>query len=246
MQDGVPARQAFPAPQGLSRMERLQRSRCTSDRSASPCRTQKSRSGNPRRVHELRPRPSTRELDLAIGASSLGGCVDDVLFPALREIGCLWQSGELDLEAERLTSEAVRGWLEVLALSAPEPSDAAPLILACGPADQHSIGLEALDVLLRHQGQRCRVLGSRTSVRALTTAMNANRPRGVVIASHLAANRSSAAGALRAAAALGAEVFYAGRPLIPRDCDATSRELIWTRPFRARAPSSRAAEPASM
>ena len=93
------------------------------------------------------------ELDLAIGASSLGGCVDDVLFPALREIGSLWQSGELDLEAERLTSEAVRGWLEALALRAPEPTDAAPLLLACGPADQHSIGLEALDVLLRHQGQ---------------------------------------------------------------------------------------------
>ncbi len=150
------------------------------------------------------------ELDLAIGAGSLGGCVDDVLFPALRQIGAMWQSGELDLEAERLTSEAVRGWLEALALRAPEPTHTAPLILACGPADQHSIGLEALDVLLRHQGQACRVLGSRTSVRALTTAVNANRPRAVVIASHLRANRSSATSSLRAAAALGAEVFYAG------------------------------------
>jgi methanogenic corrinoid protein MtbC1 len=150
------------------------------------------------------------ELDLTLGATSLGGCVDDVLFPALRQIGSLWQTGQLDLEAERLTSEAIRGWLEVLALRAPEPYDAAPLLLACGPADQHSIGLEALDVLLRHQRQRCRVLGSRTSVRTLTTAMRANQPSAVVIASHLSANRASATQSLRAAAATGAEVYYAG------------------------------------
>jgi len=149
-------------------------------------------------------------LDLAVDALGLGGCVDEVLFPAMREIGRLWQYGHLDLEAERLSSEAVRGWLEVLALQAPEPTDAAPLLLACGPSDQHSIGLEALGVLLRHQRRRCRVLGSRTSVQALTTAVQANRPSAVVIASHLTANRVSATQALRAAAAMGPEVFYAG------------------------------------
>ncbi len=84
------------------------------------------------------------ELDLAVAAIGVGGCLDEVLFPALRQIGLLWQSGQLDFEAERLTSEVVRGWLEVLALQAPEPVDAAPLLLACGPADRHSIGLEAL------------------------------------------------------------------------------------------------------
>ncbi len=149
-------------------------------------------------------------LDLAVDALGLGGCVDEVLFPAMREIGRLWQYGHLELEAERLSSEAVRGWLEVLALRAPEPTDAAPLILACGPSDQHSIGLEALGVLLRHQRRRCRVLGSRTSVQALTTAVQANRPSAVVIASHLMANRVSAIQALRAAAAMGPEMFYAG------------------------------------
>ncbi len=151
-----------------------------------------------------------QELGLAVEAIGVGGCMDDVLFPALRRIGSLWQSGQLDLEAERLTSEVVRGWLEVLALGAPEPMEAAPLILACGPADRHSIGLEALGVLLSHQKRRCRVLGSRTSVRTLTTAVQANRPSAVVITSHLRANRMSATLSLRAAAALGPEVFYAG------------------------------------
>jgi hypothetical protein len=133
-----------------------------------------------------------------------------VLFPALRQIGSLWQAGQIDLEDERLTSEAIRGWLEVLTLTAPEPTPAAPVLLACGPADLHSIGLETLGVLLRHQRRRCRVLGTQTSVRALTTAVRANRPSAVVIASHLRANRPSATSAVRAAAALGPEVFYVG------------------------------------
>jgi methanogenic corrinoid protein MtbC1 len=150
------------------------------------------------------------QLDLAVGAIGVGGCLDEVLFPALRWIGVLWQSGDLDLESERLTSEVVRGWLEMLSLRAPDPVDAAPLILACGPADRHSIGIEALGVLLRHQGRLCRVLGDRTSIRALTTAVRANQPSAVVIASHLRANRLSATLAVRAAAALGPDVFYAG------------------------------------
>ena len=133
-----------------------------------------------------------------------------MLFPALRQIGSLWEAGQLDLEDERLASEAIRGWLEVLTLTAPEPIDAPPVLLACGPADLHSIGLEALGVLLRHQRRRCRVLGTKTSLRALTTAVRANQPSAVVIASHLRANRSSATSSVRTAAALGLEVFYAG------------------------------------
>ena len=150
------------------------------------------------------------QLDLAVRALGLGCCLDEVLFPTLREIGHRWQLGRFDIEAERLATEAVRGWLEGLALAAPAPSDFAPMILTCGPADLHSIGLEALGVLLRHHGRPCRVLGARVSVRALTTAVKAGRPDGVVVVSHLRSNRLSATQALRAAAALGPEVFYAG------------------------------------
>jgi methanogenic corrinoid protein MtbC1 len=149
-------------------------------------------------------------LDHAVRTLGLGACLDNVLFPALREIGLRWQLGRFDIEAERLATEAMRGWLEGLALSAPEPDGSAPLVLTCGPADLHSIGLEALGVLLRHHGRDCRMLGARVPVRALTIAVKANRPSGVVVVSHLRTNRLSATQALRAAAALGPEVFYAG------------------------------------
>ncbi|MCW2847285.1 MAG: regulatory protein MerR [Marmoricola sp.] len=150
------------------------------------------------------------QLDLAVGVLTLGACMDEVLFPAMRQLGRWWQAGHLDIEDERLATEAARGWLERLALRAPEPTDAAPVLLACGPADQHSLGLEALAVLLRNQEQRCRVLGPRVSILTLTTAVRANVPGAVVIVSHLRSNRLTATQSLRAASALGVQVFYAG------------------------------------
>jgi methanogenic corrinoid protein MtbC1 len=150
------------------------------------------------------------QLDLATSALTLGVCLDEVLFPAMRQLGRWWQSGHLGIEDERLATEAARGWLERLTLRAPGPEDTAPILLTCGPADQHSLGLEALGVLLRTNGQRCRVLGPRVSIRALTTAVRVNDPTAVVVVSHLRSNRLSATQSLRAVAALGVEVFYAG------------------------------------
>lgn len=151
-----------------------------------------------------------RQLDRGVETLGLGGCLDEVVFPAMRHVGYRWQSGRLEIAAERLATEAVRAWLEILALHAPPPTHAAPVVLACGPTDQHSLGLEALALLLSQQGTRCRVLGPRTSVRTLGTALRANRPSGVVIVSHLRVNRPRATESLRMAAATGVEVFYAG------------------------------------
>jgi hypothetical protein len=149
-------------------------------------------------------------LDLAATTLGLGGCLDEVLFPVLREIGHRWQHRRFDIEAERLATEAMRGWLEALTLEVPEAGDWAPVLLTCGPADLHSIGIEALAVLLRLHGRPCRVLGTRVPVRTLTSAVRANRPSVVVLVSHLRSNRLTATQALRAVAALGPEVFYAG------------------------------------
>jgi hypothetical protein len=149
-------------------------------------------------------------LDAALRAFGLGVCVDDVMLPAMREIGSRWQRGLFGIDSERLTSETVRGWLETVALGAPEPQLRATLLLACGPSDQHSIALEALGVLLRFQQQPCRMLGPRTSARALTVAAAANNPSGIILVSHLKASRLEATQALRSVTGLGAELFYAG------------------------------------
>jgi hypothetical protein len=150
------------------------------------------------------------QLDAAMLTFGLGVCIDDVLLPAMREIGIRWQRGLFGIDSERLTSETVRGWLEIVALEAPEPQASATLLLACGPSDQHSIALEALCLLLRYQQQPCRMLGSRTSIRTLAVAAAANPPIGIVLVSHLKTSRLAATQALRSVTGLGVELFYAG------------------------------------
>jgi hypothetical protein len=150
------------------------------------------------------------QLDRAVLTLGLGDCLDEVLLPALREIGLRWQRGTITIEHERLTSETMRGWLDTQALGAPKPGPIASILLACGPSDRHSIALEALGVLLRYQRQPCRMLGPRTSIQTLSVAMAANQPGGVVLVSHLRPSRLGATLALRSVAGLGSPLFYAG------------------------------------
>jgi hypothetical protein len=150
------------------------------------------------------------QLERAGIEQGIGECVDEVLFPALRRIGRWWQSEQCGTDTERLATEVGRTWVAAVAASAPAPVDAAAVVLACGPGDQHTLGLEALAALLRLEQQPCRLLGARVSPRAIVTAVGARPARAVVVVSHLRVHRLAATQALRVAAPLGADLFYAG------------------------------------
>jgi methanogenic corrinoid protein MtbC1 len=149
-------------------------------------------------------------LSRAQAALGLTACLDDVLLPAMQQIGLWWQTGRCDVDQEHLTTEAARAWLETLTAYAPPPARPAPIVLACGPTDLHTIGLEALGILLRYQHWTCRQLGARTSVPALTAAIQATGAGAVVIVSHINTGRQRAIEALREANRRGTAVFYAG------------------------------------
>jgi methanogenic corrinoid protein MtbC1 len=140
----------------------------------------------------------------------LACCLDDVLLPAMQQIGLWWASGRCDVDQEHLTTEAARAWLESLVPYAPAPNRTNPIVLACGPTDMHTIGLEALTILLRYHGHACRLLGARTPVDAVVTAVHASAADAVVIVSHLGSGRHRAIESLHAAKRTGARVFYAG------------------------------------
>ncbi|MCW2541823.1 MAG: regulatory protein MerR [Frankiales bacterium] len=156
------------------------------------------------------PSAIREQLDRAHRELGLPACVDDVLLPAMRQIGSWWQAGQCDVEQERLTTETARAWLDRVAAAAPPSTHGRPIVLACGPTDLHTLGLEALAMLLRHQRWSCRVLGARASVVALVTAIQASGAVGVVVASHLKTGRRRAVESIHAADALGVQVFYAG------------------------------------
>jgi len=150
------------------------------------------------------------ELPRAAKMLGLAGCIDEVLLPAMRQIGLWWETGRCDIKQEHLTTEATRAWLDRSIAFAPPPTHRNPIMLACGPGDLHTIGLEALALLLREQGWPCRLLGAHTSTTALTTAAVATGAAGVVIVAHLPTGRRRAVASISAVHELHIPVFYAG------------------------------------
>jgi MerR family transcriptional regulator, light-induced transcriptional regulator len=156
-------------------------------------------------------------LDQATDEIGLAATLDQVLMPAMRQIGTWWETGRCDVAQEHLTTEAARGWLARMTALAPGSTSERPILLACGPRDLHTLGLEALAALLTSQQCGCRVLGARTPQRTLVTAVTATSAAAVVIVSHLSTQRRPAADAIRAVAGTGCPTFYAGNAfLFPR------------------------------
>lgn len=153
-------------------------------------------------------------LDGAHDDLGLVATIDRVLMPAMRQIGSSWESGRCDVAQEHLTTEVARGWLARLTSLAPPPSGGRPVLLACGPRDLHTLGLEALATLLAHDRRASRLLGARTPARSLVVAATATDAAAIVVVSHLPTQRRPAVDALRAAAGLQVPLFYAGNAFV--------------------------------
>ena len=161
-------------------------------------------------AERLDPASVRARLDEASAALGLAACIDEVLQPAARQIGVWVAVGHCDVVQERMATEAARAWLDRCAAFAPAPTLPRPILLACGPGELRTIGLESMAVLLRYQGWSCRTLGARTSTVTLATAARATAVAGVVVVSQLATGRLRAVESIRAVDDLGIAVFYAG------------------------------------
>jgi DNA-binding transcriptional MerR regulator/methylmalonyl-CoA mutase cobalamin-binding subunit len=150
------------------------------------------------------------ELDRARRVHGLLVCLEEVVLPALREMGRRWAAGGDVVGHEHLISVVVQSWLGGLAQEAPPATRPGCVVLACGPDDQHSLALQAFAVLLAHRGFDCRLLGGQTPAAALAVAVTSTGASAVVVASHLEQTRPSALTALRAVDPLPCRVYYAG------------------------------------
>lgn len=153
-------------------------------------------------------------LDRAQADLGLAATLDDVLLPAMRQIGNWWETGRCDVGQEHLTTEVTRGWLARATSFAPGSTDNRPVLLACGPRDMHTLGLEAMATLLAHHRRSCRVLGARTPQANLVNAVGTTSAAAVVIVSHLSTHRRVSLEAIRAVADTGCPTFYAGNAFL--------------------------------
>jgi DNA-binding transcriptional MerR regulator len=157
--------------------------------------------------------PSALREALAAATESLGveGAIRDVALPAMREMGSRWKAGVCDTAHEHLATEAVRVWLARQSAMVPPAFRPFPLVLACGPKDLHTIGLEAFGVILARRGWSLRTLGPLTPVSSLVAAVRAAEARGAVVSCQRALTRRAAVESIVAVSSLpGVDAFYGG------------------------------------
>jgi DNA-binding transcriptional MerR regulator len=154
-------------------------------------------------------------LDRSAERMGIENTIRDVAFPAMREIGTRWKTGTCDVEQEHLATGSVRAWLARQTAMAPPSFRSEPIVLACGPKDLHTIGVEAFAVVLARRGWPCRVLGAMTPAGALLATVRAVRARAAVVTAQRSVTRRAALGSLSAVDAVpGVEAFYAGDAFI--------------------------------
>jgi MerR family transcriptional regulator, light-induced transcriptional regulator len=161
----------------------------------------------------------TAGLRAALDASTERLGVEDTIrraiLPAMRELGSRWEAGRCDVGREHLATDGVRNWLARQAFLVPPPFRPHPVVLACGPKDMHTIGLESFAVILARRGWPCRILGAITPTEALVSAVQGLGANAAVVTAQRIVTRRSAMDAIRAVHALpDVLAFYAGSAFV--------------------------------
>jgi DNA-binding transcriptional MerR regulator len=135
-------------------------------------------------------------LDGAFGIASVEMVATEVVLRGLREVGGGWHSGKITVQQEHFTSVLAMRCLHDLIAAAPRPNRPTTLILACPPAELHSLPLLYLNLMLRRRGWNAIFLGADVPLEHLEDAASKTRAALVV----MGAQRLFTAVALRDAA----------------------------------------------
>jgi DNA-binding transcriptional MerR regulator len=140
----------------------------------------------------------------------LAATLEQVVLPALQEIGRQWEAGGADVAHEHLLASAVHSWITAQHQQTPPPHRLGAVVLACGPGEQHTLALEAFALLLADEGVECRCLGGQTPITSLVLAATQPPATAVVVVAYLDQAWAAAVDALRAVTELPLVPFYAG------------------------------------
>jgi methanogenic corrinoid protein MtbC1 len=105
----------------------------------------------------------------------------ELLITGLSQIGDEWYQGELTVQQEHFASALASRRVEALIASAPQPTLAGVVLIACPPNDQHIFSLLVLNFLLRRQGYRAYFLGGNVPLAQFETALDATQPDLVIM-----------------------------------------------------------------
>ncbi len=130
-------------------------------------------------LYELLTYVHTHQIGLSVIA-------DDIIRPAMTEIGRRWSEGSLEVNQEHLASQAV---LEALVRFGPalhrKPSHGRKAVCSAVEGEQHSLGLRCVAYGLEGDGWSVDMLGANTPFASLSAYVDAVRPDLVCLSSTL-------------------------------------------------------------
>ncbi len=104
-----------------------------------------------------------------------------IIEPVLREIGEMWQRGEITIAHEHQASAYLRGKLQTLLDMVGQPQLGPGVVVACGPSETHEIGPLMLSVMLRRAGIRVFYLGADTPLADLALYSRSHEVSAVLL-----------------------------------------------------------------
>jgi MerR family transcriptional regulator, light-induced transcriptional regulator len=108
-----------------------------------------------------------------------------LLRPVLVAVGDRWAATGEGVEVEHLLAETAAGVLRS-GSPAPEPTNGRPVLLACAPAEQHSLPLSALAAALAENGIGVRLLGGGLPAGPLAAAVRRTGPAALLVWAQMA------------------------------------------------------------
>lgn len=121
---------------------------------------------------------------------SLTTVFQDIMTPALVEIGNRWASGEISVGQEHEVSELCRDVISELSLRHGRNAPAKTILATCVENERHDLGLRMITALLRERGAKVHFLGSDTSDRFIVESTAMRRPDVLLLSVTMADNRS--------------------------------------------------------
>ncbi|MEW2449425.1 MerR family transcriptional regulator [Streptomyces parvulus] len=121
-----------------------------------------------------------KQLEDAIGEHGLVAAWTEVIMPTLQAVGRKWESaGERYVEVEHFLSWHVSGALRRHAPPVAADRPGATTVLACVPAENHTLPLEVLAAALAERGLPVRMFGGALPVESLVAAVRRTGPAAV-------------------------------------------------------------------
>ncbi len=112
---------------------------------------------------------------------SIEQLLDEVIQPALVQIGDAWHRGELSISVEHFSTQLIVQTLHRWINQTPPPHHPGLVIAACAPGEQHQVGILTLVLLLRQNGWDVRFLGPDLSMEGIGYTLSLLQPRMILL-----------------------------------------------------------------